>query len=172
MINEKRAQKVKIFVFDVDGTLTDGKIYISNEGEFCKAFNAKDGLAIALAVRIGYKAVIITGRKSAIVEKRAAELGITEVYQGVKDKLSVLETLCQKMQFTFDDIAYVGDDLNDLNAMSKVGFACAPNDAATEIKDAAHFVASKNAGSGAVREIIEFVVKSQDKWQQAVDSFR
>ena len=172
MTNEQRAEKIKGFVFDVDGTLTDGKIYISSEGEFCKAFNVKDGLAIAVLVKMGYKAAIITGRKSMIVEKRAQELGIKNVYQGVRDKLAVFEEFCQKEHLAFDEVAYAGDDLNDIKVMCKVGLACAPYDAANDIKEVAHFISSRDAGQGAIREVIEFVMKAQGKWQDAINSFR
>jgi 3-deoxy-D-manno-octulosonate 8-phosphate phosphatase (KDO 8-P phosphatase) len=156
-------------VFDVDGTLTDGRIYMGPSGEVCKAFSAKDGLAIKMAGRLGYKTAIVTGRAGRIVKERARELEIAEIYQGVADKAPVIGKICQKFAITPEQIAYVGDDLNDLAAMRLAGFACAPLDAADAVKEAAHFVSGLGGGRGAAREAVEFILKAQDRWDAGVE---
>lgn len=171
MDNVKRAEKISLLVFDVDGTLTDGKIYVGKNGEAMKAFSAKDGLGLALAQKLGYEVILITGRSSEILSCRAQELGIKEVYQGNRDKLALLEELCVKRDMTFAQAAYMGDDLNDLACLEAVGFACAPADAALDIKEKVHFVCAFAGGNGAAREVIEFILRAQDKWQEAVKMF-
>jgi 3-deoxy-D-manno-octulosonate 8-phosphate phosphatase (KDO 8-P phosphatase) len=167
--NLARARKITCMVFDVDGTLTDGRIYMGPSGEACKAFSAKDGLAIKLAGRLGYKTAFVTGRAGQIVKARARELEITEIYQGVTDKGPAIGEICQKFAITPEQIAYVGDDLNDLAAMRLAGFACAPRDAADAVKEAAHFVSGFGGGQGAAREVVEFILKAQDKWDAGVE---
>lgn len=151
--------KIKFFVMDVDGTLTDGKIYIGSEGEIMKAFHIKDGAGIHdILIPAGIMPIIITGRKSAIVENRCKELGIERLYQGVSDKLGILEKITSEL----DTVAYIGDDINDLKVMMAVkeagGLIGCPNDALNSVKEIADFTASKNGGAGAVREFIEWIV--------------
>lgn len=149
---------IKLLIMDVDGTLTDGMIYMGPSGEAMKAFNIKDGYAIAhMLPKMGVVPVIITGRKSLIVENRAKELGITELHQGVSDKLGKLKTVAEKYGVTSDEIAYIGDDLNDLDCMKYCGFSACPADAVDEVKQAADYTTKANAGSGAVREFIELI---------------
>jgi 3-deoxy-D-manno-octulosonate 8-phosphate phosphatase (KDO 8-P phosphatase) len=149
-------KNIKLLVMDVDGTLTDGKIYCSGQGEPFKAFNVKDGYGIAYILpQLNIVPVIITGRKSDIVEYRAKELGINELYQGVNDKKSVLEGLLQKHNCTFENVAYIGDDLNDLTCMEKCGLTACPFDAVEEVKNVVSFVCKNVGGNGAVREFID-----------------
>lgn len=155
---------VKLFVMDVDGTLTDGKIYIGASGEIMKAFDVKDGYAIVHLRDYNIVPAIITGRKSDIVEKRAAELGITELHQGVSDKLAVLKQLGDKYNCKAQEIAYIGDDLNDITCIEYVGFSGCPSDAADEIKNVVSYVCSNKGGSGAVREfVMDIIQKLFDK---------
>lgn len=148
--------KIKLLVMDVDGTLTDGKIYMSENGEVMKAFNVKDGYAIAhMLPEMGIIPVIITGRKSKIVENRAKELGITELYQGVGDKLAVLKNVAEKYNASPDEIAYIGDDINDLDCIEYCGVTACPADAVEEVKRIATYVCKKNGRDGAVREYID-----------------
>ena len=148
--------KIKLLVMDVDGTLTDGKIYMGENGEVMKAFNVKDGYAIAhMLPEMGIIPVIITGRKSKIVENRAKELGITELYQGVGDKLAQLKKVAEKYNASPKEIAYIGDDLNDLECIEYCGVTACPADAVEEVKRIATYVCKKNGRDGAVREYID-----------------
>ena len=148
--------KIKLLVMDVDGTLTDGKIYMGENGEVMKAFNVKDGYAIAhMLPEMGIIPVIITGRKSKIVENRAKELGITELYQGVGDKLTQLKIVAEKYNATPEEIAYIGDDLNDLECIEFCGVTACPVDAVEKVKKTVNLVCNKKAGEGAVRDFIE-----------------
>ena len=150
---------IKYLVMDVDGTLTDGKIYMSNQGEICKAFNIKDGCGIHdIAMSAEITPVIITGRRSNIVMNRCEELGITEVHQGVSNKI-------EKLQMIVDDlsqVAYIGDDVNDLSCMKAVkddgGIIGCPADAVKKVKELADYIAVHNGGDGAVRDFIEWLV--------------
>ena len=167
----EKAKKIKFIVFDIDGTLTDASINISHSGEVLKSFNAKDGLGINLIQKLGVKAAIMTGRKSAIVLERAKELGIENVYQNIHNKAEILTEVCKKMNISLSETAFMGDDLNDFEVMQIVGFAAAPFDAAEEIKSIAHFVASKKGGKGAAREVVEYILKAQNRWDEALAVF-
>ena len=148
--------KIKLLVMDVDGTLTDGKIYMGENGEVMKAFNVKDGYAIAhMLPEMGIIPVIITGRKSKIVENRAKELGITELYQRVGNKLAQLKIVAEKYNATPEEIAYIGDDLNDLACIEYCGLTACPADAVEKVKKTVNLVCNKKAGEGAVRDFIE-----------------
>ena len=141
---------------DVDGTLTDGKIYMGENGEVMKAFNVKDGYAIAhMLPEMEIIPVIITGRKSKIVENRAKELGITELYQRVGNKLAQLKIVAEKYNATPEEIAYIGDDLNDLECIEFCGVTACPVDAVEKVKKTVNLVCNKKAGEGAVRDFIE-----------------
>ena len=157
--------KIKLLVMDVDGTLTDGKIYMGENGEIMKAFNVKDGYAIAnMFPEMSIIPVIITGRKSKIVENRAKELGITELYQGVGDKLAQLKLVAEKYNVAPEEIAYIGDDLNDLACIEYCGLTACPADAVEEVKQKVTYVCNKNGGEGAVRE---FICKIEENIQDA-----
>ena len=149
--------KIKMLVMYVDGTLTDGKIYIGADGEVMKAFNVKDGYAISHLKEYGIIPVIITGRESEIVKYRAKELGVTELYQGVKEKLSVLKEIAEKYGISSEEIAYIGDDLNDLECMKYCGYSGCPYDAVSEVKDAVKYFCRNSGGEGALREYIDFL---------------
>ena len=149
--------KIKMLVMDVDGTLTDGKIYMGSDGEVFKAFDVKDGYAIAHLHEVGIIPVIITGRKSKIVENRAKELNIKEVYQGVSDKVEKLKEVAKDNGVLLEEVDYIGDDLNDLDCMSICGLSACPNDAIDEVTSNVDFKCNKNGGYGAVREFIEYI---------------
>lgn len=150
---------IKMLVMDVDGTLTDGKIYIGPQGEVMKAFNIKDGYGIVQFIKSGKIPVIITGRKSEIVQRRAEELGITELYQGVEDKLSQLKKVAEKYGLSAEEIAYIGDDMNDFACMEYCGVTACPVDAFCDVYNAVDYQCKKAAGDGAVREFIEWLEK-------------
>ena len=152
---------IKMLVMDVDGTLTDGKIYMSANGELMKAFNIKDGYAIARLKDYGIEPVIITGRSSDIVKQRCAELGILELYQGIENKSYKLREVCNKFHLDLSQVAYIGDDLNDLPCMKICGFSACPADAMKQVRDNVHFVCEANGGNGAVREFIECLLSKQ-----------
>lgn len=166
-----RAQKIKAVVFDVDGTLSDGKIYMGMNGELAKAFNCRDGMGISLAHKAGLKTAIITGRTSEIVANRAAELKMSGVWQGVSDKRVAFAELKEKFGVSDEEVAYVGDDLNDLPLLNIVGLPCVVGDAVMEVKAVAKLEAGAAGGNGAVREILEYIMKSQGSWDKAVASF-
>ena len=167
--NVKNASKIKLLALDVDGVLTDGSLNIGAEGELFKAFNARDGLGLSCLLRSGVRVAIITGRKSAIIHRRAEELGITELYEGIKDKRKILADLAAAGGLGQEEIAYMGDDLNDLPALLYAGLACAPVDAAPEVIAASSFVAANNGG--AVREAAELILKAQGKWNEIVNAY-
>ena len=161
--------KIKVLVMDVDGTLTDGKIYMGADGEMFKAFNIKDGYGINDILRSkGIVPVIITGRQSKIVENRCKELHIEHLHQGIHDKLGVLRQVLAQLEeekgsvFGLDNVAYIGDDCNDLVCMKAVkeagGLVGCPADAVKQVIAAASFISSRNGGDGAVREFIEWFV--------------
>lgn len=147
--------KIKMLVMDVDGTLTDGKIYIGSQGEMMKAFNVKDGYGIVQLKDAKILPVIITGRKSEIVMQRAKELKITELYQGIENKLECLKQVADKYKINSQEIAYIGDDLNDLECMEYCGLTACPRDAMEEIKQKVDYVCEEDGGKGAVRAFIE-----------------
>lgn len=146
---------IKLLVMDVDGTLTDGKIYMSDKGELIKAFNIKDGYGITHLKEKGVVPAIITGRSSTILENRCNELGITELHQGVEDKVKKLYIVCEKYHITPKQVAYIGDDLNDLDCMRVCRYTAAPADAVEEVRKSVDFVCKHNGGEGAVREFID-----------------
>ncbi len=153
-------QMISMLIMDVDGTLTDGTIYMGSEGEVYKAFNVKDGYAIAnLLPQKNIIPVIITGRYSQIVQMRAKELNITEVYQNVSNKKELLEMLKEKKEIRMSEIAYIGDDINDLSCLELVGISGCPCDAADIVKNCVNYICVNAGGKGAVREFIDYIMK-------------
>lgn len=150
---------IKLAAFDVDGVMTDGSITYDDNGIEYKTFNSKDGLGLAELSREGVITAIITGRKSAAVERRAKDVNITEIYQGVQDKAAVLDELLQKYNLTLAEVAYMGDDIPDICILEKVELAGCPKDAVQEVKDVVNFEADKNGGCGAVREFCDCILK-------------
>lgn len=166
-----KLENINTIFLDVDGTLTDGKVYLDNgENEF-KAFDVKDGLIIVSALTLNYNVIIMTGRESQVVARRAAELGITEFYQGIRDKQGKMEQLMQKNNFSYQNLAYLGDDLNDLAVMKKAAFAACPADAADDVKEIADFVSEFAGGSGAVREILTHLLKAKNDYDKVLELF-
>lgn len=148
---------------DVDGTLTDGKIYMSPQGECMKAFHIKDGYMLARLADYGITPIIITGRQSYILLNRCKELHITEVYQGIENKREKLVEVLRTLECSFHETAYIGDDLNDLECMELCGISACPADAVESVARKVDFVCSKNGGEGAVREFIEHLIKHSGK---------
>ena len=150
--------KIKMLVMDVDGTLTDGCIYMGPDGEAMKAFNCQDGYGIAqILPKLGITPVIITGRKSKILENRAKELKIVHLHQGVADKLPKLKAIAQELGAGREEIAYIGDDLNDLECLQYCGFSACPADAVPAVASVVDYVCKRDGGRGAVRELIDYL---------------
>jgi len=168
---ERPEQKIKLLVLDVDGVLTSGQIIFGRDGELMKKFHAQDGLGITLAHKANLNIAIITGRESRMVELRGAELNIKDVYQGSMNKTQALAELMIKYDLTLDQVAYVGDDLNDLPVMIRVGLPCAVANAASEVKQYAQLVTKQTGGNGAVREVIEYILKAQGKWEGFINTY-
>ena len=159
--------KIKTFIFDVDGVLTDGKILITAEGELLRAMDTKDGYAIKCALMMGYKVVIISGGTNEAVRERFKTLGLYDIYLGAHHKLEPYQDLLDNYELNPEEILYMGDDVPDIPVMEKVGLGCCPQDAVSDVKAIAKYVSHKNGGEGCVREIIEQVLRVQGKWSLA-----
>ncbi len=166
----ERIEKVRLIAFDVDGVLTDGGIYLGENGE-TKRFHVQDGLGLSLARCAGLSIVWITGRKSEAVRRRAAELQIDECHQSIKDKIGLLEQIGHRLEMTLGEMAYMGDDLIDLPVMRKVGLAIAPANAVQDVKSLAHYVTIARGGHGAAREVVETILRRQGKWGALVEDY-
>lgn len=169
MVLLERLRQVKAFVFDVDGVLTDGALYVFNSGEQVRRMNIKDGFALQLAVKKGYRIMVISGSFSEAVTSRLNKLGISDVFMKVTDKKAKLEELLAQYGLSWADILFMGDDIPDYTVMRYAGFACAPADAAVEIKQAAHYISPLSGGNGCVREMIEKVLKLNGHWELETD---
>ena len=168
---ENRAATTRLLALDVDGVLTDGRIYYSNNGDELKAFNIKDGLGIKLLRDSGVKVAIITGRQSEIVALRARELGIEDVVQGRDDKHQALLELCQRHKLDIEQCAYMGDDLPDLSAIAAAGLGMTVADACAAVCETADWISHANGGCGAVREACEFILSTRGEWSALESSF-
>ena len=167
-----RALRIKMIIMDVDGTLTDGALFVLPDGEEIKAYNVRDGLGILLAHLVGFKTAIITGKTSRALEKRAEKLRIDELHQGILDKKPVLEAILAKHGLKNEEAAYIGDDLGDLAVIKTVGLAGAVADAHPEVKKNCHFISQQSGGRGAVREFIEFILDAQGKWGEVEEKVK
>lgn len=156
------AKKIKLLAFDVDGVMTDGSVTYDENGVEYKTFNVKDGHGIVRANKSGFITAIITARNNGTVQHRAENLKITEIYQGQKYKLPALEEIMSKYGFTYENVAYMGDDIPDICILEKVGIASCPNDAVDEVLNICNFISSKNGGRGAVRELCDYILEAQN----------
>ena len=164
-------KKIKLILSDVDGVLTDGGISFDNNGVESKQFHIKDGLGIKMWQRAGFRFGILTARTSHIVKIRSAELGIDIVRQGFESKLPTAETLAQSMNLSLEEVCYIGDDLTDLPVIRAVGLGVAVADAVSELLLAADLVTQKAGGKGAVRELIEQILRSTGRWDDLVQQY-
>lgn len=164
-----RLAHIRLVALDVDGVLTDGKLFILPEGQAFRGFNIKDGYAIQLAVRMGLEIAIVSGSGDDAVFSRFSKLGVRHIFLGVKDKKSTLNTLLDSIGVSKSEVLFMGDDLPDLAVIQSVGLAACPADAATEIKKIAHYVSPLNGGNGCVRDVLEKILKLQDKWDTDTD---
>lgn len=163
------ARGLKYLILDVDGTLTDGGIYYGDSGYEIKKFHVKDGAGMALARSAGMKIMVMTGRECQATKRRMEELQVDFLFQNVKNKAECLKEFCSDQNVDAKEAAYIGDDLNDLSAMRQVGFAACPADACEEVKRTADYVAALEGGHGAVREIIEYILKQYGEWEALVN---
>lgn len=168
----ERIKRVKMLILDVDGVLTNGQIFFGNEGELFKQFNVQDGMGISLFRQAGHKVAVITGRTSDIVRLRSAELKIDDVYQGSMSKKAALVDLLAKHDLKAEEVCYIGDDLIDIPVMNRVGLPCAVANAVAEVKAAAVYISQKEGGRGAVREIVEMILKKQDRFEALIAKYR
>ncbi len=167
-----RIERVRMIVLDVDGVLTNGQIFFGNSGELFKQFSVQDGMGISLARQAGLRVAVITGRTSDIVRLRSAELKIDDVYQGSMSKEQALDDLLAKYSLSAEEVCYIGDDLIDLPVLLRVGLPCAVANAVREVKAAAVYTAVREGGRGAVREIIEMILKAQDRWAGLIEKYQ
>ena len=168
----RRAARIRLLLMDVDGTLTDGHVYLLSEPDGTalelKCFNAQDGQGLTLAAQGGLRTGVISGRESAAMRRRAKESKIEFVYEACAVKIPAYEELLRKTGVTEEEVAYVGDDLPDLPVMRRVGFAVAVANAVREVSSAAHYVTQRAGGDGAIREVIEIILKAQGKWESLI----
>jgi 3-deoxy-D-manno-octulosonate 8-phosphate phosphatase (KDO 8-P phosphatase) len=162
-------KQVTTFVFDVDGVLTDGTLFVFDDGQFVRRMNIKDGFALQLAVKKGYRVVIISGGASDAVTQRLNRLGIHDVFMQVTDKKAKLTEYVQQHQLKWGEVLFMGDDIPDYEVMKQVGMSCAPADAATEIKQISKYIALVPGGQGCAREVIEKVLKLNNHWELHTD---
>ncbi len=168
---EKAAAKIKLLILDVDGVLTDGTFLLSPNGDELKAFNTQDGQGLRSILDSGIQVGIITGRSSKVVEIRANDLGIQHVYQGCRDKISAFKDMISKAGTSPEQCAYVGDDWPDISVMKLIGFPVAVNNARAETKEASLYVTPENGGHGAVRNTCEFILKSQNLYDDLIKKY-
>jgi 3-deoxy-D-manno-octulosonate 8-phosphate phosphatase (KDO 8-P phosphatase) len=168
---DARARRIRLLLFDVDGVMTNGKILLHPDGTESKQFDIKDGSALVLAQKAGLRTGLLSARQSTATAVRAAQLQIRIVHQNVGDKLVTYGEILRHERLDDADVAYMGDDVVDLPVLARVGLAAAPADAALEVRQSAHWISQARGGDGAVRELIEFVLKAQDRWRDVVGRF-
>jgi 3-deoxy-D-manno-octulosonate 8-phosphate phosphatase (KDO 8-P phosphatase) len=161
---KKKLTQIKAFVLDVDGVLTNGGLILYPDGKFLRQMNAKDGYAIKLAIHHGYKIAIITGGREKNIKTRLKNLGVHEVFLGANNKLPILKDFTTTYELKSEEIAYMGDDIPDLESLEHVGFSCCPNDASYDVKKICDYISQKKGGEGCVRDIIEQTLKVNNQW--------
>ena len=164
---KQKLTRIKTLLFDVDGVLTNGQVFLMENGEFVRNMNSKDGYALQLAVKKGYRVAIITGGNSQVVKKALHALGIADVFLSQQDKLQCYKDYINEHSLNEEEILYMGDDLPDYEVMQRVGIASCPNNSAHEIKEISIYISNRNGGEGCARDIIEQVMRSQGKWEIA-----
>lgn len=168
---QQRAKAIKLAIFDVDGVLTDGRLYFLTDGSEFKTFNTLDGQGIKMLINSGVRTAIISGRSTPVVEKRANNLGIQHLYQGREDKLVVLDELLGELGLNYAQVAYLGDDLPDLPVIRRVGLGMAVANAAGFVRQHAHGVTEARGGEGAAREFCELIMRAQGSLEAALDAY-
>jgi 3-deoxy-D-manno-octulosonate 8-phosphate phosphatase (KDO 8-P phosphatase) len=168
---QERAHRIKLLLLDVDGVLTDGTVVIHADGSESKPFAIRDGIALVWAQRAGVRVGILSARNSPTTPHRAAQLGITLIYQGVKSKADSYDRILIEQGLQNEDVAYMGDDIVDLAVLGRVGLATAPADAVAEVRSRVHWTSSASGGRGAVRELVELILRAQNLWDGVVQSY-
>ena len=166
-----KLREIQLILLDVDGVLTDGKLGMTAAGEEIKFFSIYDGLAIRVAQNAGWKVGFLSGRSSQEVESRARELGVEIVVQGSRDKIKDLETILSENDLEISQVAYIGDDLPDLPVLTRVGFSAAPANAAEAVRERVDYVTERKGGEGAVREVVDLLLKATGKWDDVLSQF-
>jgi len=167
----ERARRVRLMIFDVDGVLTDGRLWYGPAGEELKVFHSFDGHGLKMLAGSGVACALLSGRRSAAVAARAAELGIGHVLQGIDDKRTAFEKLLSSLRVVPENCGFMGDELVDLPVLTRCGFACAPREAAQAVRSRVHYVASAGAGRGAAREVCEFVMRAQGRLEEVLQGY-
>lgn len=168
----KKCERIQLVLTDVDGVLTDGRVIFDNQGVESKQFNIRDGQGIRLWQQSGGKLGIVTGRSSQVVKLRAAELDIDLVRQGVKEKLPVVRAICEELELSLEQVCYLGDDLPDWAVIKHVGLGVAVGDAAEELKQDADYLTSLPGGHGAMREVVELLLKNTNRWDSVLRKYQ
>jgi 3-deoxy-D-manno-octulosonate 8-phosphate phosphatase (KDO 8-P phosphatase) len=168
---DKRAARIRLVLFDVDGVLTDGRVVLHGDGSESKQFHIRDGIVMVWAQRVGLKIGLLSARMSATTAERAAQLGITLVHQGVPSKIDAYDEIVSDIGLSDEDVAYMGDDIVDIAVLSRVGLAAAPADAVPEVRERVHWLAPSAGGAGAARELLELILRAQGRWDAIVRSF-
>jgi len=171
MTVKQRAKRVKMLILDIDGVMTDGRIIYDSRGNELKCFNVLDGMGLALLHQAGIKVALITAKGSPAVLRRSRDIGAVEVKQGAIDKIKPFREILKKYKLSSKDICFIGDDLVDLPIMKRAGLACAVPNACSQVKKLSHYLTKKEGGKGAVREVIEIILRAQNKWQRLIRRF-
>ncbi len=166
-----KAKLVRLLILDVDGIMTDGSIVYDNDGGETKTFNVRDGHGIKLLMRAGLGLALITARSSRAVSRRADELGIELVYQGTSDKLSAFKEILEETSLEPGQTAYMGDDIIDIPVLKRAGFSVTVPEAASEVRERVDYITEKRGGRGAVREVVEIILKEQGKWEGVIKDY-
>ena len=167
----EKAKKIKLLVLDVDGVMTDGKIYYGNYGDEIKAFDVKDGLGVALLRRARIPTILITAKKSRIVRVRARDMGVKKIYESADHKLRIFDKVLRKFRITSQEACFMGDDILDIPVLKNAGLSVTVPRAVDEVKSVSFYITKANAGSGAVREVCELILNSQGKWEEVIKSY-
>ena len=167
-----KASRIKLILLDVDGVLTDGAVVMYGDGSESKRFHIRDGIALVWAQRVGLKVGILSARHSATTNQRAAQLGISLVYQGVASKAAAFDQILNDTAVTDAEVAYMGDDIVDLAVLKRVGLSTAPSDAVPEVRSSVDFVSTRCGGDGAVREVVELILRTQGHWTSIVSGYQ
>ena len=154
----KKPRNVKILLTDVDGVLTDGGMYYNSKGDFMKKFHARDGMGVTLLRKKGIPTIIVTKEKTVIVRKWASKMKVAEIFDGIQNKEQIVDVICKKYKVATDQIGYIGDDVNDVELLKKVGFSSTPNDGINKVQKIVDYVCKKNGGEGAFREIADLLI--------------
>ena len=161
-MNLKKLKKIKLVLTDVDGVLTDGGMYYSSKGDIMKKFHVRDGMGVNILKRSGIGTIIVTKEKNMIIRKWAKKMNVIKLFEGVQDKTKILPKVCDTFSLIPENIAYIGDDVNDVGLLKLVGFSVAPNDAILEVKNICDYVSKQSSGNGSFRELADLIINSQN----------